>query len=225
VYAAVRDRFPELEPQALPKRALVQLSRALEDECCLRAHRPILFASFQHERYYRAAEARWRELSRTAELAVVFADFGSRRSRVRRPVRVSLDPADELMREWMIVCDAPDLAACLIGWERPPRKRHGRVFETIWTVERPVVRHAARLCAELAGRADPSLVAGIRERLADTPATVESDVRHAVSLAGRMVRYALEEGSSASAAAPRSAPSPSRKKSQSSRRFPSGSDR
>jgi DICT domain-containing protein len=190
VYAAIRERFPELDPQEMPKRALIELSRAIEDECALRAHRPILFGSFQHERFYRAVEDRWRELSRTAELAIVFADFGSRRSRVKRPVRVPLDARDELMREWMIVCDAPNMAACLIGWERPPA-RGERIFEVVWTVERPIVRDAARICADLAARTDPDLVAGVRERLADNPAVDASDLRNAVSLAGRMVHYAI----------------------------------
>ena len=190
VYAAIRERFPELDPQELPKRALIRLSSALEDECALRAHRPVLFASFQQERFYRAVEDRWRELSRTAELAIVFADFKAPRSRARHPVRVALDPADELMREWMVVCDAPNMAACLIGWERPP-SRGERVFEAVWTVERPVVREAARICADLAARSEPELVAGIRDRLADVPAMDESDLRNAVSLASRMVHYAV----------------------------------
>ena len=62
------------------------------------------------------------------ELAIVFADFSSKRSRAKHPVHVALDPGDELMREWMVVCDAPNMAACLIGWERPP-SRGQRVFE------------------------------------------------------------------------------------------------
>ena len=190
VYSAIRERFGELDPQVLPKPALIQLSRAIEDECALRAQRPILFGGFQEARFFRAVEPRWRELSRTAELAIVFADFGRRRSRSTRPVRISLDPADELMREWMIVCDAPNMAACLLAWERPPAAGHAREFEAIWTVERPVVRHAARICADLAARTDPALVAGIRERLADTAVIEPSDLRNAVSLASRMVHYA-----------------------------------
>jgi MerR family transcriptional regulator, light-induced transcriptional regulator len=190
VYAAVRERFPRLDPLELPKRALIRLSRAIEDECALRARRPILFGGFQEQRFYRSVEERWRELSRTAELAMVFADFGTARSRAKRPVRVPLDPADPLVREWMVVCDAPNMAACLLGWERPPA-RGERVFEVVWTVERPVVRAAARTCADLAARSEPALVAGIRERLADTPAADESDLRSAVALATRMVHYAL----------------------------------
>jgi DNA-binding transcriptional MerR regulator len=191
VYAAVREHFGELDPQVLRKPALIQLSRAIEDECALRAHRPILFGGFQQARFYRAVEPRWRELSRTAEVAIVFAGFGRGRSRSPQPVRVSLGPGDELLREWMIVCDAPNMAACLLAWERPPTAGHGREFEAVWTVERPVVRHAARICADLASRAHPALVAGIRERLADTPAAEQSDLRNAVSLASRMVHYAV----------------------------------
>ena len=190
VYAAIRERFPALDAQEMSKRALIRLSTAIEDECALRAQRPLLFASFQQERFYRAVEDRWRELSRTAELAIVFADFASTRGRAKQPVRISLAPGDELMREWMVICDAPNMAACLIGWERPP-SRGERVFEVLWTVERPVVREAARICADLAARAEPELVAGIRERLADTPAMDESDLRNAVSLASRMVHYAV----------------------------------
>jgi DNA-binding transcriptional MerR regulator len=193
VYAAVRERFPQLDPQVLPKRALIRLSRAIEDECALRAHRPILFGGFQQERFYRAVEPRWRELSRTAELAVVFAGFGGGRSRGKRPVRVPLGPADELTREWMIVCDAPNMAACLLAWERPPAAARGREFETVWTVERPVVRHAARICADLAARTEPALVTGVRERLADAPGRGESDLRNAVALASRMVHYAVAD--------------------------------
>src|SRR3954453_23104673 len=37
VFSALRERFPELAPQLIPKRVLTHLSHAIEDECCLRA--------------------------------------------------------------------------------------------------------------------------------------------------------------------------------------------
>jgi hypothetical protein len=40
VYAALPESFPQLRPQPLSKRALVCLSRAIEDEACIRAERP-----------------------------------------------------------------------------------------------------------------------------------------------------------------------------------------
>jgi DICT domain-containing protein/predicted DNA-binding transcriptional regulator AlpA len=192
VFGALRERFPQLQPFVLPKRVLIRLSHALEDECCLRARRPVLFASFQHERFYRAAEERWREISRTADTAIVFADFAKLRRPRGAPVEVPLAATDELMREWVIVCDAPDIAACLVAWERPRGRGQPRRFEAIWTVERDVVRHAARACADLAARVDPDLAAGVRERLAGPAVEGDGEVRHAVALATRMVFYALE---------------------------------
>ncbi len=63
----VRRRRPDLQPYLLAKRTLIGLSHAIEDECAARAERPVLFASFQRERFYRDAEPRWRELARTSE--------------------------------------------------------------------------------------------------------------------------------------------------------------
>lgn len=192
VFSALRERFPALTPTVLPKRPLIRLSHAIEDECALRARRPILFAGFQRERFYRASQPRWRELARTAELAVVFADFARSRRPRGGPAELALAGADELMREWLIVCDAPNAAACLVAWERPRGRSRRRLFETIWTVEREVVRHAARVCVELAARTDPELVAPVREHLASAPAAAADEVSQAVALANRMVAYAVD---------------------------------
>ena len=74
----MRRRRPDLQPYTLPKRTLIGLSHAIEDECAARAERPLLFGSFQRVRFYRHSEERWRELARTAEIAIVFADFPER---------------------------------------------------------------------------------------------------------------------------------------------------
>src|SRR3954471_7577970 len=75
IFAAVRRRRPDLQPYLLAKRTLIGLSHAIEDECAARAERPVLFASFQRERFYRDAEPRWRDIASTAHCAIVFADF------------------------------------------------------------------------------------------------------------------------------------------------------
>ena len=80
IFAGVRRRRPDLQPYLLAKRTLIGLSHAIEDECAARAERPVLFGGFQRERFYRDAEPRWRELSRTSEAAVVFADFAEPRT-------------------------------------------------------------------------------------------------------------------------------------------------
>ena len=109
VYASLRERFPQLHPYVFGKRSLLALTRALEDECALRARRPVVFGAFQRESYYRRSQARWGELSRTAELAVVFADFARTRRPRHAPAEVSLASSAELRREWVIVFDAPNV--------------------------------------------------------------------------------------------------------------------
>src|SRR5437764_4067199 len=54
VFARLRDRFPHLHPELMPKQALVHISHAIEDESCARGERPPLFRCFQHARFLRA---------------------------------------------------------------------------------------------------------------------------------------------------------------------------
>jgi MerR family transcriptional regulator, light-induced transcriptional regulator len=190
VFRALRDRFPELQPHVLSRRVLVQLSHAIEDQSAQAADRPLLFACFQRERFYRREEARWRTLARTADCAVVLADFARIRTPADGPAEVPIDASDALAREWVLVCDGPRFAACLVAWERPRRPGEERRFEALWTVDPAVVREAARACCELAARADPALVADVRERLAGTPAEADERLRGAVELGTRMLLYA-----------------------------------
>lgn len=198
VFASLRARFAALEPQRLSKRAMLCLSRAIEDECLARAERPLLFGSFQRERFYRASEARWRELARTAERAVVLADF----PRVRRPkggpIEVPIHGSDPIAREWAIVCESRSFGAVLAGWERPGESEGEgegegkRVFEALWTVQAPAVRVAAQVCWRLARAAVPDLLEDLGERLDGTPVAREHELRSALELSTRMVRYATE---------------------------------
>jgi MerR family transcriptional regulator, light-induced transcriptional regulator len=190
VYAALRARVPELEPQLVSKRGMFAMSRAIEDESMARAERPLLFGCFQRERFYRQSEERWRELARTAERAVVLADFGRVRRPRNAPVEVPIRASAPVAREWVIVCESPGFAACLTGWERPRETPGERVFEALWTVEAPAVRLAAQVCWRLAAQAAPGLLADLRERLYDAPVTREHELRSAVQLSTRMVRYA-----------------------------------
>jgi MerR family transcriptional regulator, light-induced transcriptional regulator len=190
VYAALRDGFPHLQPHLLPKGALLCLSHAIEDESCARADRSLLFGCFQHERFYRGAAARWGELARTAERAIVLADFPRRRSRREAPAEVPIRQGDPLMREWVVVCDGSRFSACLAGFERPRADRAERMFETIWTVEAAPVRQAARICCELIARSAPELVDDLRARLEEPLPPAPAQLRTAVALTARMVLYA-----------------------------------
>jgi DICT domain-containing protein len=204
IFAALRRRRPDLTPYTLPKRTLIALSHAIEDECAARAERPVLFGSFQRERFYRDAEPRWRELARTAEVAIVFADFAKRRQPKGAPVEVPIDRSDPLGREWSLVCDAPDYAACLSAWEPPGQDADrdlDRVLETIWSVEPDVVRQASRIAGGIVARSAPELVEPIAHLLDRTPPKSGEEFRLVSALTNRMVAY-VGAGAASSLPAP-----------------------
>ncbi|HYO41541.1 MAG TPA: DICT sensory domain-containing protein [Nocardioidaceae bacterium] len=191
VFAGVRRRHAELRIQLLRKPAVLALCRAIEDECCAQAERPLLFASFQQERFYRASERRWAELGRTASSTVVFADFD--RARVVRPGKLEVAvPFDApLNREWALVCDSPDYPGCVVGWERPESSGvpdRARRFEVFWSVDARVVRHAARIFASLADRYGEGLTPAWPQ-LEDTPPEASSATRRASGVLDRMLAY------------------------------------
>ena len=190
VYASLRSRYSQLEPQLLSKRAMLWMSRAIEDECLARAERPLLFGCFQRERFYRASASRWRELSRTAERAVVLADFGRAHGPRRGPIEIPIHGTDPVAREWAIVCESPSFGAVLTGWERPRDAGGERRFEAAWTIEAPAVRLAAQVCVRLATAAAPELLEGLGDRLDSTPVAREHELRSAIQLSTRMVQYA-----------------------------------
>ena len=53
LFAGIRRRRPDLQPIVLRKPLLLALTRAIEDESCAQAERPVLFGSFQRERFFR----------------------------------------------------------------------------------------------------------------------------------------------------------------------------
>lgn len=189
IYSALREVFPHLQPQLLSERALVALSQAIEDELCVRATLPLLFGCFQHERFYRRVEPRWRELARTTERTVVLADFARRRRRRGAPIELPIRDSDPLMREWVVICEAPSFAACLVGFERPRQRRGRRRFETVWSGERAVVREAAAVFCGLVAQTAPELGGELRDRLGGPLPPVRDELRSIVDLTTRMVAY------------------------------------
>lgn len=197
LFAGLRREYPELIPQVMRKVTLLALSRAIEDECCARAGLGVLFAGFQRQRFFARSQQRWNELARTARLAVVFADFegpaatSEVRPGERAPVRVPLAPDAPARREWILVCES-DYPACLVGWELPGQHGvadAGRRFEVIWSMDPPVVRDAAVICAHLARAGRPDL-APVLDRLASGPAAAASaDLHRAAGLLSRMTGY------------------------------------
>jgi len=192
VFAALHESFPQLQAHSLPKPAVVALARAIEDESCARAQRAVLFGCFQQERFYRQVQSRWRDLARTAEAAIVLADFERNLPAGSGPAEVAIAPTDPLMREWVVVCDAPAFSACLVGWERPQGEERHRNFECLWSMEPQVVRMAARVCCELVARTAPEFVGDLHDRLEAPASSIGIDPRSVADLTTRMVLYASQ---------------------------------
>jgi DNA-binding transcriptional MerR regulator len=192
VYAALRQRYPALQPHRLKKSTLIALSWAIEDECCSRAERPMIFGGFEQERYFDAARPRWTELARIARSTMAFANFSADPEPVTGVSLVHLPEKAPMRREWMVVCEAPDYPAMLTAWELPgqttvPDKL--RLFEAVWTVEPAAVRDAARACAQVAVQLGHPQGAPLLYELSENPPAPPRELLRANSLLNRVVAY------------------------------------
>ncbi|WP_193608733.1 DICT sensory domain-containing protein [Nocardioides lijunqiniae] len=193
VFAELRRSHPALTAQALTKASVLALSRAIEDECCAQAQAPVLFGGFQRDRFLRASRARWVELARTAEAAVMFANLAEPSElEPGRPIEVALPHEAPLNREWLLVCDAPDLPACLAAVERPGQEDVAdglRRFDAVWTVDPRVVRDASRVAAALADEYRPGWRGYDLAVLHEEPPAASADLRRASDLMNRTLGY------------------------------------
>lgn len=188
IFASLRLRRPGLDTRLLPRRTLLGLTHAIEDECSARADRALLFGSFQRERFYRQAEPRWRALSQGARMAVAMAPFAGPSAPAVGPVEAPFAPDDPLAREWAVICDGPAYTACLIARERPADDE--RRFEALWTVDPGAVRDASRIAAALAARSVPRRMEEIADVLAEAPSLPSgADLDRVTALTGRMIAY------------------------------------
>ena len=187
IFGGLRRRRPELQPYPIPKRLLVAVSHAIEDECSASGERAVLVGSFQRERFYRQAEPRWREFARTSELALALADFKEVGGPPEGPVEVPVERNHPLADEWAIVCDAPGFAACLAGASARPRASGcsrccGRWSPTCaWT----------RCCSgsSLPARTWPASTSAFPSACRGRPAANADSVARATSLTNRMLAY------------------------------------
>jgi MerR family transcriptional regulator, light-induced transcriptional regulator len=191
VFAGLRRRRPEVAPAVMAKRAVLQISHAIEDEYLARGSRGLVFGSFQREHFYRIAEPRWRELARTAQLAVAIADFASVREPDGAPSEVPVELRQPLAREWTLIIDAPGAHACLAAWEQPSQSRlrdRDRRFEVMWSFEPEVVRTASEVASELLWQLSPE-VARRLPRVGDSVTVGAEELRFASALSQRIVGY------------------------------------
>ncbi|HZE06033.1 MAG TPA: DICT sensory domain-containing protein, partial [Solirubrobacteraceae bacterium] len=162
----------------------------------------ILIGSFQREHFYRHSERRWRELARTADIAVALADFPRRADPPGAPVEIPVPRRQPLAREWTVVVSSDAAQACLAAWEQPTaaaRPDHRRPFEVLWSFDPFVVAEAIRVVAELLEAFDPALALQIRARGAASGPGAAAALDQGGALAHRMVGYLGEMLNSAGA--------------------------
>jgi DICT domain-containing protein len=189
VFAGLRRRRPDLAAMLAPKRLLIALSHAIEDEYLAHAGRGLVFGAFQRREFYLAAQTRWRELARTADLAVVLADFEEMSEPRLAAAQIPLEVRHPMAREWTVIVDAPGAQACLSAWERPEHDVPDplRRFELIWSFEPEVVRCASEVATELLSELAPGIASRAPEVLSDGSAS--DGVRFGSALAHRIVAY------------------------------------
>jgi MerR family transcriptional regulator, light-induced transcriptional regulator len=198
VFAGLQRRHQDLRSHVMPKPILLALTLAIEDECCARAQRPVLVGCFQQQRFYAAARPRWDSLARTAEQTIVFADFTRVRHQAGPTTEIPIPLGSPVQREWALVCDAPDLPACVVGWERPGQDGKpdaDRIFEAVWSVDPSVVRSAARIAAGLAAAAVPGRFSGLQAQLTESAASGSADLQRAGGLLERTIDYLTRDWS------------------------------
>lgn len=191
-FATLRSADQGLRSHVLSKRALSAVTSAIEDECLAQARRPVLMGAFQQARFYRQSESRWRELHRTAEQTVVFADFAHGRERAAHPSEVALPGDSPVLREWVLVCDAPGFSACVAGWELPSppgTADRDRRFETVWTLDPQSVRAATTVGLSLLRESDPGRADGLEASLSRPTGAASPDLKRATALFARIVEY------------------------------------
>jgi DICT domain-containing protein len=191
IFAGLREQRPGLQPAVLTKRAVLALSRSLEDEYCAQAVGGVLIASFQRTRFYRQSEMRWRELARTAELAVALADFPELRSVDGAPLEVPVAREHPLAREWALVVDAPGAQSCLAAWEKlanHPSEDRDRRFEVLWSFDPAIVEIARATAGQIIRDIAPALADRLGE-VGGEGTTAPPDLGYVSGLVHRMVGY------------------------------------
>jgi DNA-binding transcriptional MerR regulator len=193
LFAPLRERRPDLLPMRIRKPQLLRLTRAVEEESAARAERALMIGAFQRPEFYRRSEQRWRRLARGAGLTFVLASFAEARSPEGGPVEVPIAGSEPIADEWAVICLAPGYSACLIGWETVGAaglRDEERAFETLLSVEPPVVREVASAAVGIAATGEPRIGERARAYLDRIP---DSSQRSQLRLAGAITARAFAD--------------------------------
>lgn len=190
VFAGLVRRHPDLAPRTLPKRTLLAMSWAIEDEAEARGDRPVLVGAFQEVRHWEASRSRWRRFTRMAREVLVMADFEQHRA--GEPDVVALPEGSALRREWIVSCEGPGLTATLVAREldgQRQRRERDRLFESVWTLDPRVVRDSLTLALEAARDLGSPAADHLSGRLPDLPLPEVAPPGAADALQSRIAAY------------------------------------
>lgn len=156
---------PHLRCQVYFKASLTALSHAMEDLVLVGTDKPLVIANFQQERFYRQESRRYQRIAQRTDQVYILAAPESNFAAISDPyVTVPFDPNDTLAQEWHLIIIGQQYSACIVCQEYASpvdaaSLDQARQFKGIWTFEREVSTHAARLLLER--------IVGDRPELAD----------------------------------------------------------
>ncbi|MDJ1185720.1 DICT sensory domain-containing protein [Roseofilum casamattae] len=202
VLAALLQELPQLRSQTYFKPSLTALSHAMEDQVLAGSDRPLAIANFQQERFYRQEAGRYRRIAAKTDEVYVLAALDTEFTNASKEYEtIAFSHDDSLKQEWHLVIIGDRYATCLICREKDPLEtpsaqspismEQSRQFEGIWTFDRQVCYHAARLLLDRILLYRPELEVKVnqsRQRLLDAPVIPETGVDPA-PFAERLVTY------------------------------------
>lgn len=145
---------PHLRCQVYFKASLTALSHAMEDLVLVGTDKPLVIANFQQERFYRQESRRYQRIAQRTDQVYILAAPESNFTAISDPyVTVPFDPNDSLAQEWHLIIIGQQYSACIVCQEYASpvdaaSLDQARQFKGIWTFEREVTIHAARLLLE-----------------------------------------------------------------------------
>ena len=193
IFAGLRRRRPDLVPYTLPKRTLIALSHAIEDECAARAERPAAVrlvparpllprrrAALARARAHGGADDRLRRLPQAARAE------GRPGRGADRPLRPARPRVDAGLRRAALRRLPVGLGAARPG--RPPRPRPRARDDLVASSRRSCARRRGSPRASRGGRRRTSSTA-IDAVLSEDPPASGEEFRLVSALTNRMVAY------------------------------------
>lgn len=182
----VRALVPGARSAELSRRAMLAVSRAIEDEVRGSRERPVVFGSFQRPDGWIRASARWRKLAPRTTIAVAVAPGLTRSTRGRLCV-MDVPGTWPCSGEWAVISDGGP-AACVVAAETGAGPN--APFVALWSTDPGVVRSVSRaLWWNLRSQFPDTRVAEIDRLLDAMPVKAESQLAGSTTLNGRIVQY------------------------------------